>query len=117
VAVLGLLDLAAHGRDEHVALQRDALERAQRRDVAGERALHVRDAEAVEPAVLDERTRLEAGHAREPRLLAGVRRVHVTVEHERRPAADTLADAENVRAPVLDLLPLHLEAQLAKGLG
>ena len=57
VAPLRLLDLAADGRDEHVAAQPHArvLQRAHRLDVAGERALHVRDAEPEQPAVLDER--------------------------------------------------------------
>ena len=100
VAVLGLLDLAADRRDHAVAAQRDAGvgERAQRLDVARERALHVGDAEAVEVAVLDERARLEPRHAREPRLAARVRRVHVPVEHQARAAAGALADAQDVRA-------------------
>src|SRR4051812_19060666 len=61
VALLRLLDLAAHRRDQHVAAQAHAgiLQRADGLDVARERALHVRDAEAVEPAVPDERLRLE----------------------------------------------------------
>ena len=64
VAVLRLLDLAADGGDQHVAAQPHAgvLQRAHGLDVAGERALHVRDAEPVEPAVADERLRLEARH-------------------------------------------------------
>ena len=85
VALLRLLDLAADGGDHHVAGERDArvLQRAHRLDVARERALHVRDAEPVEPAVLHERRRLEAGHVPQPRLAAAVRRVHVPVEHQR----------------------------------
>ena len=57
LAVLRLLDLAADGGDQHVAAQPHAgvLQRAHRLDVAGERALHVRDAEPVEAPVLDER--------------------------------------------------------------
>ena len=72
LAVLGLLDLAADGGDQHVAAQPHAgiLQRAHRLDVTGERALHVRDAEPVEAAVLDERLRLEAGHVLQPRLAA-----------------------------------------------
>ena len=64
VAVLRLLDLAADRRDQHVAAQPHArvLQRAHRLDVAGERALHVRDAEPVEAAVALERLRLEARH-------------------------------------------------------
>ena len=66
VAVLRLLDLAGDGGDHDVAAQPDSRvgERAQRLDVAGERALHVRDPEAVEPPVLDEGARLEAGDVR-----------------------------------------------------
>ncbi len=114
LAVLGLLDLAADRRDHDVAAQRDAGigERAQRLDVAGERALHVRDAESEErlPVVRQERPGLEAGNVDEPWLAAGVRRVHVAVEHQGRPAAGAGADAEDVRAALLDLLPLHLQA-------
>src|SRR5262249_57966166 len=49
VALLRLLDLAADGRQQDVAAQADAplLQRAHRLHVAGQRALHVRDAEAV----------------------------------------------------------------------
>ena len=47
----------------------------------------------------------------EPRLPARVRRVHVPVEHQARPAAGARPRAEHVRAPVLDLLPLHLQAE------
>jgi hypothetical protein len=119
VPVLRLLDLAGDGRDHHVATKRHpgVRERAERLHVARERALHVRDSEPVEPSVLDESARLEAGHVPEPRLAARVRGVHVTVEHEARPAADTCARAEHVRPPVLDLLPLdlqpHVEERLA----
>ena len=61
VALLRLLDLAADGRDEHVPAEPHAgvLQRSHRLDVAGERALHVRDAEPVEAAVLDECLGLE----------------------------------------------------------
>ena len=113
VALLRLLDLAADGRDQHVAAQPHArvLQRAHRLDVAGERALHVRDPEPVEPAVALERLRLEAGDVAQPRLAARVRRVHVAVEHQRRAAAGARPGAERVRAPLLDLLPLHLEAE------
>ena len=47
--------------------------------------------------VLDERLRLEAAHAGEPRLAARVRRVHVPVEHQARPAAVAREGAEHVR--------------------
>ena len=65
VALLGLLDLAADGRDQHVPAEPHAgvLQRAHRLDVAGERALHVRDAEPVEAPVADECLGLEARHA------------------------------------------------------
>ena len=69
VAPLRLLDLADDGRDQHVPLQPDArgLERANRLDVAGERALHVRDPEPVQVVALDARLRPEAA-AGQPRL-------------------------------------------------
>ncbi len=113
VALLRLLDLAADGRDQDVAAQPHArvLQRAHRLDVAGDRALHVRDAEPVEPAVPLERLRLEAGDVAEPRLAARVRRVEVAVEHQRLAAAGAGPDAERVRPPFLDLLPLHLQAE------
>ena len=55
LAPLGLLDLARHTGDQHVALERDAgvLDGANRLEVAGQRALHVADAEAVDAPVLD----------------------------------------------------------------
>ena len=113
VALLRLLDLAADRRDQDVAAQPHAgvLQRAHRLDVAGDRALHVRDAEPVEPAVALERLRLEAGDVAQPRLAAGVRRVEVAVEHERLPAARARPGPERVRASLLDLLPLHLQAE------
>ncbi len=111
VALLRLLDLAADGRDEDVAAQPHAgvLQRAHGLDVAGDRALHVRDAEPVEPAVALERLRLEAGHVAQPRLASRVRGVEVAVEHQRLAAAGAGPGAERVRAPLLHLLPLHLQ--------
>src|SRR5205823_12980288 len=65
LALLRLLDLAADGGDEHVAAQPHArvLQRADRLDVARDRAFHIRDAEAVEAALPLERLRLEAWDA------------------------------------------------------
>ena len=50
------------------------------------------------------------GTSGEPRLAARVRGVHVAVEHQARPAAGAAPGAEHVRAALLDLLPLHLQA-------
>src|SRR5581483_1007142 len=106
VPVLRLLDLAADRRHDHVAAQPHAAfpERANCLDVAGEFALHVRYAEPVEAAVPDERLRLEARHAAQPGFAAGVRRVHVAVEHQRLAAAGAGPRADRVRAAGLDLL-------------
>ena len=114
IAVLRLLDLTAHRSDHAVAPQSHAriAEGPQRLDVARERPLHVRDAEAIEAAVLDEGRRLEAGDTREPRLAPRVGGVHVPVEHQARPASRALPDSEHVGAPVLDLLPLHAQSHL-----
>ena len=114
LGVLGLLDLPADGGDQHIAAQAHAcvLQRPDGLDVTGERALHVRDPEPVEAPVLHERARLEAGHVLQPRLAAGVRGVHVPVEHQRLPAARPAPGAEGVRAAFLDLLPLHLQPHL-----
>src|SRR5581483_11514595 len=114
VPVLGLLDLAADRRDQNVPAQPHAgvLQCADGLDVASERALHVRDAETVEPAVAHERLRLEAGNVPQPRLAARVRGVRVPVEHERLAAAAAAPGTERVRAALLDLLPLHGEAEL-----
>ena len=62
VPLLRLLDLAGDGGDQHISLERDAavLKRADGLDVRRYRALHVRDAETVDPAVLLEALRLEA---------------------------------------------------------
>src|SRR5215208_3161805 len=118
VAVLRLLDLAAHRRDEQVALQSHTRiqESTHSLDVAGQRALHVGDPEPVEPALPDERLRLEPRDVREPRLAAGVRGVHMAVEHQCSPAARPRERAEHVRPPLLDLLPLHLQPVLLEGL-
>src|SRR5215210_7490074 len=118
VAVLGLLDLAAHRRHEHIPTQPDARvhDCPHRFDVARERALHVRDPEPVEPALPDERLRLEPRHVRKPWLPARVRGVHVPVEHQRGPAASPAQGPEHVRPALLDLLPLHLQAELPEGL-
>ena len=108
VALLGLLDLAGDGRDQQVAAQMRAgrRERPRRLDVARERALHVRDAEAVDAPVLLEALWLQPGDALQPRLAPRRRGVHVAVEHQARATARAGAHAEHVRAPVLDLLPL-----------
>src|SRR5205823_2936896 len=92
-------------------------QRPERLDVAGERALHVRDAEAVETALARERFGLEARNVREPGLAARVRRVHVPVEHQGRAAAVTTERADDIRATLLDLLPLNCEPELAKRVG
>ena len=55
-------------------------------------------------------SRLEARDALQPRLAPRVRRVEMPVEHQRRPAARARPRAEDVRAAVLDLLPLRLQA-------
>ena len=87
------------------------LQRAHGLDVAGERALHVRDAEAVDaPVALRTPAAGSPGCPASHGSRPGVRRVHVPVEHQRRPAARARPGAEHVRAAVLDLLPLHLEA-------
>jgi len=113
LALLRLLDLAAHRRDQDITAQPDSrlLQRAHRFDVARDRTLHVRDAEPVEPAVPLEGLRLEAGDVAEPRLAARVRGVEVPVEHQRLAAPRPGPGAERVRASILDLLPLHLQAQ------
>src|SRR5439155_1532502 len=113
VAVLRLLDLAADRREQNVAPQTHGgvLQCAHGLDVAGERALHVRDAEPVEAAVSFEGLRLEARDVAQPRLPTGVRGVHVPVEHQRRAASGSRPGTERVRAIVLDLLPLHLQSQ------
>ncbi len=117
-APLRLFDLAGDRRDHHVTAEPYARvrERTQRLDVAGERTLHVRDPEAVEPTVLHERARLEAGDVPQPRLLARIRRVHVPVEHEARPTSGPDARPEDVRPSVLHLLPLHLEPHVEERL-
>src|SRR5262249_14030300 len=119
LAPLRLLDLAAHRGDQDVAPETHTrvLQRAHRLDVAPERALHVRDAEPEQPPVLDERARLEAAHVLQPGLAPRVRGVHVAVEHQRRPAAGSGPGPEHVRAALLDLLPLHLQAHAGERLG
>ena len=64
------------------------------------------------PAVANEALRLEPRDPGQPRLAAGVRGVHMPVEHQRRPAARARPRPKNVRASVLDLLPLHGKTEL-----
>ena len=98
---LRLLDLAHHARDDDVALElRSGLdEHVHRGDVAGERALHVDQAAAVDPVL---------GHAGG---FGVVEVVHVAVEHQRRPAARPAQRADDVFPSLLHLLVLHLHAQ------
>src|SRR6188474_2335408 len=114
IAVLRLLDLAADGRDEHVPGELLVPERVERRKVTGQRALHVRDAEPPDPAAALDARRLEALDALRPRLPAGVRRVEVTVEHQRLAAAGACPRGEHVGAALLDLLELDREAERAQ---
>ena len=116
VALLRLLDLAADRSDQDVAAQPHprVLQRAHRLDVAGDGALHVRDAEPVQPAVALERLRLEAGDPAQPGLTPRVRGVEVAVEHQRLAAAGAGPRAERVRAALLHLLPLHLQAHATR---
>ena len=82
--------------------------------ITRERALHVRDPEAVEAAVLDEVPRLEPGNVAQPLLATRVRRVHVAVEHQRLAAARAGPRADRVRPAVLHLLPLDAEIRAAR---
>jgi hypothetical protein len=110
VTLLRLLDLACNGGDDDVPAQpyTRVLQHAHRLEVARDRALHVRDAESVDPPVALEALRLKARNPLQPRLAAGVRRVEVAVEHQRRPAAGAGPGSEDVRAALLHLLPLRL---------
>src|SRR5512141_3152439 len=111
---LGLLDLTRDAGDHHVAAQPDARvsKRASRLHVARERALHVRDPEAVDASVLHETFRLEAADPGEPGLAARVRSVHVAVEHQRGAATLPLPEADDIWTALLDLLPLNVEADV-----
>src|SRR5262249_60653989 len=106
-SLLRLLDLAAYGRDQDVSREAYArvLERPHGLDVAGERALHVRDPEPVQPSVLDEGAGLEAGDVAQPRLAAAVRRVHRPGQHQRLAPARPRARAHHVAAAGVDLAP------------
>src|SRR5439155_22584487 len=53
----------------------------------------------------------------EPRLLARIRSVYVAVQHQRGAAPRSKQRPADVGAPLLDLLPLHREPELAKRLG
>src|SRR5207249_1217108 len=109
-------DFSGDARNHDVATQPDSglTQRTHALHVAGESTLHVRDAEPVHTAVLDESLRLEAPDPGEPRLLPGVRRVHVAVEHERLAAARALQEADYVRPAILHLLPLHPEPDVCQ---
>ena len=107
LAPLCLLDLADDRRDHDVAAQAKPciLDRPHRLDIAGERALHVRDAQAPDVPVADDRLGLEARLGAQMRLTPRVGGVHVAVEHQARAAAGALEPADDVGTPVLDLLP------------
>src|SRR3954469_13774549 len=111
VSVLRLLDFAAVGRDDHVSGELLVLERADRGEVAGERTLHVRDAEPPDPPVALDAGGLEALDALRPGLATGIRRVEVTVEHQRLAATCSGTRGEDVRSAFLDLLELHRQAE------
>src|SRR6266550_7140985 len=113
---LRLLDLPGNAGDHDIALQTHARvpQRAHRLHVAGQGTFHVRDAETVDTAVLDETFRLEAADAGQPRFLARIRRVHVAVEHQRLAAAGAFPDSDDVWATFFYFLPLHLEPHLGE---
>jgi hypothetical protein len=113
LAPLGLLDLPHDGGEHDVAAQLDLriLQRPHDLDVAGERALHVRDPEPGDATAARLRLRLESGRS-QPGLAAGIRRVQVPVEHEAPAAACAAQDADDVGPSFLDLLPRHLQAEL-----
>ena len=112
VAVLCLLDLAADGGDEHVAAKPHAgvLQRRDRLDVAGERALHVRDARARR-AVRPGRTPTgwkpgtSRSHGSRPEYEVSMWPLNIRLWPP--PAPDQRA--ERVGAAVLDLLPLDVQ--------
>ena len=83
ISPLRFFDFAGDGGNNDVALQADAraLQGFQGVRVADERAFHVVDAEAVDESVFDDGVRLVARSGEEV-FGAGVRRVHVAVEHE-----------------------------------
>src|SRR5438132_13976313 len=106
---LRLLDLPGDARDHDIPAETHprVAESTHRLHVAGERALHVRDADPVDASILDEPLGLQTANARKPRRAPRVGRVHVTVEHERLGPAGPFPEADDVRTPFYDPLPLH----------
>ena len=88
-------------------------QRLHRVHVADQRALHVVNAQAVDHAVLHDGVRLVADAGQEV-FVAGIRSVHVAVEHQALAVAAALQPADDVGARVFHLLPRDLQAQTAE---
>src|SRR5690348_11667904 len=82
--------------------------------VADQRTFHVVNAETVDHAVSDDRVGL-VSDAGEEALVAGVRGVHVAVEHEALAVTRSFKATYDVCATVLNLLPGNLEPKLLEG--
>ena len=111
-APLRFLDLAANRAENDVALQLDPgfQQRFHRVHVAHQRAFHVVNAEAVDHAVFDDGVGLVADAGKEI-LVAGVRGIHVAIEHQALAVAVAFKAADDVGSRVFNLLPRDLRAR------
>ena len=112
LAPLRLFDLARNRGDDYVPfeLHSRAQQSLDRMRVANQGALHVVDAEAVDEAISYHRARLVA-EAGQELFAAGIRSVHMAVEHQVLAAAAAGPAADHIGAALFDLLPGNVQAQ------
>src|SRR5579863_774462 len=108
---LRFFNLASNRRKNDIALKSysRSLQCLYRVGITNQRALHVVNAEAVNHSVLDHSAGFVADSSEEL-LMAGIRRVHVAVEHQAATSASALPAADYVGTAFLDLLPGNVEA-------
>ena len=112
LAPLRLFDFARHRGDDYVPfeLQSRAQQSLDRMGVANQGALHVVDAESVDEAISYHRARLVA-EAGQELFAAGVRSVHMAVEHQVLATSAAGPAADYIGAAFFDLLPGNVQAQ------
>ncbi|GBE23644.1 hypothetical protein BMS3Bbin01_03029 [bacterium BMS3Bbin01] len=100
-----LFDLSRDAGDDDITSEPDpgVEDRTDGFDVACDGALHVHDSKPEDGVVSNDRIRLES-RAFQPWFLSRIRRIEMSVEHERSPAARTGEPADRVGPPRFDPL-------------
>ena len=111
IAPLRFFDFAHHSRDEDISLQANPRthQRPEGLHVADERTLHVVNAETIDHAFADNGIGFVADAGKKS-FAAGVRSIHVAVEHQAFAVAGAFPEADHVGTAFLDLLPTDLES-------